>query len=516
MHNTSARFLSPPALSAPAMIQRSLFLASSAVAFFAASSIGFAQEPVNTAMIQRITSEANDHSHVGETFNYFVNIIGARLAGTAAHKRAAEYARTKLGEWGMKDAHLEAFPFGRSWELQQFTLEQTTPRYFPLTGFPEAWTPGTKGTITAPAIYLGDKTVEQIDALGDKLKGAIILAQKPQVAFIRKDRVQPATSVDAVRSGAPPAERSEYTTPLRTMEPLLRKYGAAAVLRGSQGEHGTFFVQGGSRTTPTDATPSVVMVAEQYNMLVHEIEGGLPVQLKLALQTRFDATDTNSYNVIAEIPGTDPVIGKEVVLIGAHLDSWHSATGATDNADAVSAAMEAMRILQTLGVKPRRTIRIAIWSGEEEGLLGSKAYADGKYDGPANAAARDALSVYLNDDPGTGNTYGFYMENNAAAKAIFDAWLEPLKAQGAIKNVIGGITSTDHLSFTKYGLAAFTAIKDYDTYDVREHHTNVDFAERVSEAGLKQSAIVLATFAYHAAMRNEKIPRAPAVVPPPR
>ncbi|MEP6764960.1 MAG: M20/M25/M40 family metallo-hydrolase [Gemmatimonadaceae bacterium] len=492
-------------------------VSAAALSIVSAANVLNAQEPVNTAMVQRIIAEANDHSRVGETFNYFVNIIGGRLAGTAAHKKSAEYARSKLAEWGMKDAHLEAFPFGRSWELQQFTLEQVAPRYFPLTGFPEAWTPGLKGgTTTVSAIYLGDKTVEQIEAMGSKLKGAIVLAQKPQAAFIRKDRLQPATSAEAVRSGAPPAERSEYTTPLRTMMPILQKYGAAAVLRGSQGEHGTFFVQGGQRTTSPDATSSVVMVAEQYNMLVHEIEGGLNVQLRLALQTKFDASDTNSYNVIAEIPGSDPVIGKEVVLIGAHLDSWHSATGATDNADAVSAAMEAMRILKTLGVEPRRTIRIAIWSGEEEGLLGSKAYADGKYEGADKAAARDALSVYFNDDPGTGNTYGFYMENNAPAKAIFDAWLEPLKSQGAIKNVIGGITNTDHLSFTKYGLPAFTAIKDYDTYDVREHHTNVDFAERVSDAGLRQSAIVLATFAYHAAMRDEKIPRAPVVPAPPR
>lgn len=345
--------------------------------------------------------------------------------------------------------------------------------------------------------------------MGDKLKGAIILAQKPQLAFARKDRLQPALSAEAVRSGAPPAERSEYTTPLRTMEPILRKYGAAAVLRASQGEHGTFFVQGGQRTTSPDATPSVVVVAEQYNMVVNALRGGLPVQLKLALQTQFSSADTNSYNIIAEIPGTDPVIGKEVVLIGAHLDSWHSATGATDNADAVSAAMESMRILQALGVKPRRTIRIAIWSGEEEGLLGSAAYAAAKYAGPANKAAFDNLSVYLNDDPGTGPTYGWYMENNEPAKAIFDAWLEPLKAQGTVKNVIGPIGNTDHLSFTRLGLPGFTAIKEYDTYDVREHHTNADFAERVSEAGLKQSAIVLATFAYHAAMRTEKIPRMP-------
>ena len=467
-------------------------------------------------MIQRITTEANDHSKVEESFNYFANVIGARLAGTAAHKRSAEYARAKLTEWGMKDARLEPFPFGRSWELQQFTMELMAPRYFPLTAFPEAWTPGLKGTVTAPVIYLGDKTAAEIEAMGAKLKGAIILPQKPQTAFIKNDRLQPATHEEAVRSGAPPAERSEFTTPIRAMEPILRKYGAVAIVRATQGEHGTLFVQGGSRTTAPDATPSIIVIAEQYNMMVHIIQSGAPVQVRLALAVKMDASDTNSYNVIAEIPGTDPVIGKEVVLIGAHLDSWHSATGATDNADAVSAAMEAMRILQALGVKPRRTIRIAIWSGEEEGLLGSKAYADAHYDGPAHTAERDALSVYFNDDPGTGSTYGFYMENNPQAKAIFDAWLEPLKAQGAIKNVIGPISNTDHLSFTKYGLPAFTAIKDYETYDTREHHTNVDFAERVSEAGLKQSAIVLATFAYHAAMRNEKIPRVPLAQTPPR
>jgi len=482
----------------------------STVALAVSATLSGAQEPVDRAMVARIVAEGTDQSKVGETFNHFVNVIGARLAGSRAHKQAAEYARTKLSGWGMKNAHLEPFPFGRGWELQQFTLEMTAPRYFPLTGFPEAWTPSTKGVVNAPAVYLGESTAAEIEAMGDKLKGAIVLAQKPQLTFVRKDRLQPATSVEAVRSGAPAAERSEYTTPLRTMEPLLRKYGAAAVIRTGQGEHGTYFVQGGQRTTAPDATPSVIIVAEQYNMMVNAIKGGLPVQLRLALQTRFDNADTNSYNVIAEIPGVDPVLGNEVVLMGAHLDSWHTATGATDNADAVSAAMEAMRILQALGVKPRRTIRIGIWSGEEQGLLGSAAYATNNFGGPANKAAFDNLSVYLNDDPGTGPTYGWYMENNEPAKVIFDTWLEALKPQGTIKNVIGPIGSTDHLSFTRLGLPGFSAIKEYTGYDVREHHTNADFAERVSEAGLKQSAIVLATFAYHAAMRNEKIPRMPA------
>jgi Zn-dependent M28 family amino/carboxypeptidase len=215
---------------------------------------------------------------------------------------------------------------------------------------------------------------------------------------------------------------------------------------------------------------------------------------------------------MADIPGTDPQIGKEVVLLGAHLDSWHSATGAVDNADAVAAAIEAVRILKTLGVKPRRTIRVGIWSGEEEGLLGSRAYVAQHLDpeNPADAEAREDLSVYFNQDPGCGGIYGWYMENNAPAKAIFDAWLEPLKKIGAKRNVIEGIGSTDHVPFIGAGLPGFNTIQDYVDYDTKIHHTNQDFYERLSETDLKETAIVLATFLYEAAQRDQKIPRVPA------
>jgi carboxypeptidase Q len=215
-----------------------------------------------------------------------------------------------------------------------------------------------------------------------------------------------------------------------------------------------------------------------------------------------------SRNVLAELPGTDPVLRQEVVLIGAHLDSWHAGVGAADNADGVAVAMEAMRILRALDARPRRTIRIALWGGEEQGLLGSRAHVERHLAGPANAAAREALSVYLNDDPGAGPTYGWYMEGNEAAKSIFDAWLEPLRDLGMRRNVIEGIPSTDQLSFTRVGVPGFTAIKEYREYDTRTHHTNADHHERVREEDLRQSAIVLASFAWHAATREERIPRA--------
>jgi len=201
------------------------------------------------------------------------------------------------------------------------------------------------------------------------------------------------------------------------------------------------------------------------------------------------------------------------VLLGAHLDSWHAATGAADNADAAAALIETMRILKDLGLKPRRTIRMALWGGEEEGLLGSKAYVARHYAGDSNSVARQRLAVYLNSDPGTGPIYGWYLEENAQVKPIFDAWLAPLKDLGARRNVMAKIGNTDHLSFTALGLPGFNTLQDYADYDTRTHHTNMDFAERVKPDDLKEQAIVMAVFAWQAAIRAEKLPRSPAATP---
>ena len=467
-----------------------------------------AQEPVDRAMIAKIRAEGLDRSKVDEVFNQLTNVAGPRLTGTPAYNAAAKYAQTKLAEWGLANSHLEAFPFGRGWTLDKLTLEMTAPRYFPLIGYPEAWTPSMKAVATGAPIYLGDKTAAEIEAMGEKLRGAIILPVRPQTTWAERDRIQPAAIDSNIRSGAPAFPNATSATPLNTMRPLLQRFGAAAILRPNAAKMGTAFVLG-QRNTRDDAVPSIILTMEHYNMVVRAAQAGAPVKLNVDMRSHYETADTNTYNIVAEIPGEDPALKDQVVLIGAHLDSWHSSTGATDNADGAATMMEAMRILKAIGVHPRRTIRLAIWSGEEQGLLGSKFHAD-KFYGPANVAARDKISVYLNDDPGTGATFGFYMENNTAAKAIFDAWLEPLKDLGMMKNVIGPITSTDHLSFTAHGIPGFTAIKDYVDYDVYSRHSNADFYERLKEKDLKQSAIVMAVFAYHAAMRNEMIPRAPA------
>jgi len=467
-----------------------------------------AQEPIDRAMIARLRAESQARSKVLDSYRTLTDVIGPRLTGSPGFKRAVDWTRDRLTEWGLSNVAVEPFPFGRGWTLEKFSLEMSQPRYFPLEGYPEAWTPSTRGVLTASPVYLGDKTVDQIKAMGAKLKGAIVLPQPPQEgqALITADRPQPGDTEARVRIGAPPMLRTDGLTPMREMMPVLQQLGVGLVLRPNQGQHGTIFVLG-NRATRDDAVPSVVMAAEHYNMIARLTQNSTPVKLTAEVRVRYQAADTSAYNVIAEIPGTDPVLKNEVVLLGAHLDSWHSATGATDNADAVAAGIEAMRLLKAVGAQPKRTIRLALWGGEEEGLLGSKAYVERHLKGDANAAARDAIAVYLNDDPGMGPTYGFYTEENAGAKAIFDAWLGALGDLGVKRNPVDKIGNTDHLSFAAVGIPAFTTLKDYRDYDVRTHHTNADFYERVSEKDLQQSALVFAVFAWQAAMRDGKIPR---------
>src|SRR5262245_27761489 len=466
-----------------------------------------AQEPIDRDTIAKIRAEGLERSQVLETFNHLVTVIGPRLTGSPAHRAAADYMRQQFEKAGLKSSHLEPWEFGRGWELERFTLEMTGPRFMPLIGYPEAWSASTAGVLEATPIYLGDKSADEIAAMKDRLKGAIVLTQPIQTAFVRADRPQPTASSEKVRPGAPPMPgQRRNQEDKRRITQTLRESGAGVLLRPSAGEHGTMFVLG--RDAGANAMPSVIVATEHYNMLARMLAAGLAVKLRVAVATRFFESDRNSYNVIAEIPGSDPAIGSEVVLVGAHLDSWHSAPGATDNADGAAIVVEAARILSAIGAKPRRTIRFALWSGEEEGLLGSKAYVAQHLAGDANAAARDQFSVYFNIDPGSGPVYGFYLQDQANVSPIMDAWLEPFKDLGARRNVAESIGNTDHLSFTAVGLPAFNPIQDYVNYDVRTHHTNMDTYERVQEQDLKQAAIVFASFAWHAAMRDQKLPRA--------
>lgn len=462
-----------------------------------------AQEPADAAMVAAIRAEEQNHSAVSDLFFTLTDVMGPRLSGSPAYDKAARWAVQRFKEWGVANPHLEEFKLGPAWTLEKLTVEMTAPRYMPLEGYAEAWSPSTSGVLTGTPIYVGDSTIEEIDALGSRLRGAIVLTARPQTEFLRKDRPEPSQGNEPVQTGNPPFPGPSSRTPRAEILARLQKYGAGVALAPSATQHGTVRVQGNPATAP-DAVPTVTLAAEQYNMLVRLVKAGQPVDLRTEVRASRNQDRLNSDNVLAEIPGVDRLLKDEVVLVGAHLDSWHTAVGATDNADAVAAAMEAMRILAALHASPRRTIRVALWGGEEQGMIGSRAWV-GQHLG--DKAARDRISVYLNDDPGTGPTYGFYMEKNAAAKQIFDAWLAPLRDLGMRRNVIEGIGSTDHVAFVEAGVPGFTTIKDFENYDVRTRHTNADFADAVKVEDLRESAVVLAAFAWHAAMLDERIPR---------
>jgi carboxypeptidase Q len=453
--------------------------------------------------VARIRAEGLQRSRALALYRTLTDEIGARLTGSPAHKQAANWARDRFLEWGLANPHLEPYEFGRGWQLEQISAAMTAPRYMPFIAYADAWTPPTRGVITGNAIYVGDKNAAQIQAMAAQLRGAIVLTHLPQEAWVDNDRPQPGLDDRPVATGNPSLAGARSTTPVSELMPLLQRAGAAVALRPSAYRDGTVGVLG-NRNTASDAIPSIVVAGEQYNILARLAAAGRPVALRVELRTRYIEDDRNSYNVIADIPGSDAALRDQIVLVGAHLDSWHTASGATDNADGAVAVLEAARILKMLGVQPRRTIRIALWSGEEQGLLGARAHLMQHFNTPA---ARDQLAVYLNDDPGSGRTLGFYMEGNAEAKAIFDRWLEPLKDLGATRNIIEGIGATDHVPFNEAGLPGFNVIKDFDAYDERTRHTNADFPERMSEDELKQSAIFMATFAWQAAVSDERIPR---------
>lgn len=494
-------------------------------AFALAATMGAAQsgrEPVDAAANAKIREEGLNRSQVGAMFTTLVDTIGPRLAGSPAYKRSAEWAAERMRAFGLSNVSIEPFEFGRGWALERFTIEMVEPRYMPLVGYPEAWSPSTQGEVIATVALLAGKTPEDVEAMQTKgaLKGAALLNQPEVTNFIREDRVNPtaegqveqplatapATAAAAGRGGRGRGGAGAAPTSAQRIDTAMRAGGAAVWLRPSRGEHGTLFVQAGRGEVAGDSLPRVVLIGEHYNMLVRLTQQGQTVKVRVNVQARL-LDDRNSYNVIGEMPGVDPALKDEVVMLGAHLDSWHTAAGATDNADGVAALLEAVRILKAGGLQPKRTIRVGLWGAEEQGLFGSAAYVRQHLAEEANRAAREKLTVYFNIDPGKGPIYGWYLENNEAVRPIFEAWLAPFLDLGARRNVRQGIGNTDHLSFIRAGMLGFNPVQEYDGYDVREHHTNVDTPERIREADLRQNAIVLASFLYHAAVRPERLPQ---------
>jgi hypothetical protein len=327
--------------------------------------------------------------------------------------------------------HREAWKFGRGWTLDKLTLEMVEPRYAPLIGYAEGWSPSTAGELTATPVYLGNKTAAEIELLKPSLKGAIVMPLPPQSAYVREDRPQPTAPGVAAPEVLSPPPLFRPSAEAQRITALARAAGTGVILRPSVLSDGTVYVTGNDQGAA--AVPSIILSSEHYNMIAGMIEHGIPVKLRMSVQSTYQETEAKAWNVIAEIPGTDPAVNDQVVMLGAYIDSWHTGVGATDNADGVATLMEAMRILKAVGARPRRTIRLALWGGEEQGLLGSKAWVAQHLAGDANQKERENFSVYFNIDNGTGPIYGFAMENNEGAKPLFDSWLAQFRDLGARK-----------------------------------------------------------------------------------
>jgi hypothetical protein len=464
------------------------------------SSAGSAQDRIDFGVIEKIRAEGMERSKAVELFEYLTTTIGPRLTNSPAHRQAIAWAQQTLKSWNLSDVHTEPFEFGRGWTLTKVTVELVEPRYMPLIGYPRGWSPSTAGRIEATPVLLPGLADADMKAHAGKLKGAVLFTSPVQQYAIRADR--PAASGDLKPPSPAPARPPQLNAERLA---LLTAEGVAVTIEPNIGEHGTVFVTG--RDMGANALPSIVLASEHYNLVAKMLQQKLPVKIAVEIQGTFHEEDRNTHNVIWEIPGADNAVKDEIVMVGAHLDSWHTATGATDNADGSATVMEAMRILKTLNVRPRRTIRAALWAGEEQGLLGSKAYVAQHLAGDRNKAARDKFSVYFNLDNGYPPISGFYMEGNEPARAVMTEWLKPVAALGAIMPSPGHIGATDHLSFLEVGIPGFQAVQEYVNYDVRTHHTNVDFSERVDPNALKQASTVMAAVLYQAAMREGTFPK---------
>jgi len=507
------------------------------------ASVFAAEEAVDLEMVTRIRDEGFTNSKVMDTIGYLTDVIGPRVTGSPQMREANDWTRQRLESWGLVNAHLEGWTFGRGWSLERSVVQMVKPAPATLVAFPRAFTPGTDGPRRGKVVKVKIESEADAEKYRGQLAGRIVLLgeprdtanpEKPQFTRYTDQELDGLAHFDVEPARRGPLDRETITRRLR-LQRMLRPFFVAekalATIEVSPADAGVVVVgRGGSWVKGEDpGVPALVMAAEQYNRLARLVDRAVDVELELDIRSHFQDDDPTAYNTVAEIPGSDK--RGEVVMLGAHLDSWHAGTGATDNAAGSAVAMEAVRILQALDVKPRRTIRIALWSGEEEGLLGSRAYVAehfGTRGGPPDPSERDLpsflrresgpvttkpdharLSAYFNVDNGTGKIRGIYAERNAAVAPLFEAWLRPLHDLGATTVTLRHTGGTDHLSFDAVGLPAFQFIQDEADYETRTHHTNLDVYDRLQKTDLMQAAVVLATFVYDAATRPERMPRRP-------
>ena len=513
-----------------------------ALATMATGTAPSAQTP-DIGVIAAIKQEGLERSEAMELVSWLSDVYGPRVTGTPAIEAAKAWAMGRLRGWGVEDVREERFAFGRGWSLVRFSAHMIEPQVMPIIGYPRSWSPSTAGTVTAEVVRVDIRGRDDFARYRGTLGGKVVLPQpardvqmleSPLVLRMDDTLLAEASRMPSprARSGRAGSGRGSDTPSLRELtDAFYLEEGVVAVLdRGSDSsmvsgapsgsnlawptqrtDGGTVFVgRGGSRNArAAQVVPSATIAVEHYNRMVRVLDKAIPVRVELDIATRFhDETRPNGFNITGEIRGTDRA--DEVVILGAHFDSTHASTGATDNATGVAAMMEAMRILLDVGARPRRTIRLALWGGEEQGLLGSRAYVRSHYADRRTmrlGAAHDQVSAYFNIDNGAGRIRGIWLQENRGAGPIFRSWLPELSDLGVTTIGPRSTRGTDHIAFDEVGIPGFQFMQDRLEYNSRTHHSNMDVYDRVQSDDLVQMAVVAAAFAYNTAMLDDRLPR---------
>lgn len=514
---------------------------------FLAPTLILAAKP-DPEVLNAIRDQGFNHSQVMPTLQHLTDQIGPRLTNSPNMREASRWTREQLQDWGLANAHLENYEFGRGWSYDRVSVDLLAPRKTSLHAIPVAWTPGTAGPVEADVVYLDAVTAEELQKYRGKLKGKAVMLSEPVASEEAKREITKRYSaaeladmrsfnINARASDADPladtvAQRHKTLAFNEARETFLRSEGAKAALIKSPWDGGLIISSGQNfRVGKTFPIPMLTLSAEHYDLLARLLESGITPKIAFDVKARFHDEDTNGQNTIAEIPGSGDK--PEIVMLGAHLDSWHGATGGVDNGAGVAITMEAIRILKAINLQPKRTIRIGLWGGEEEGLFGSLAYVEQHFasrPGPSDPKERelsrysmwttagwpitkkpehDLLSVYFNIDNGAGRLRGIGTQGNVGAKAVFAEWFSAVAdlSDGTIST--NNKYSTDHESFDHVGLPGFQFIQDPLDYGTRLHHSDVDTYDHALPDDMKQAAVVLATIVYQAAQADARMPRKP-------
>jgi carboxypeptidase Q len=511
------------------------------------------QDRADTKMVNRIWEEGVNRSQIMKNLSYLTDVIGPRVPGSPAMKKAYDWAVAKFKEYGMENVAVEPCgEFGLGWSNEYVSVHMTEPSYFPIVAYPVPWTMGTKGKITGQPMLAIIKTKADLEKYRGKLKGAIVFTQQPRptppVFKPIAHRLDEQDLKELADTPIPIKPGEEQPKPEVKWEELVEFYrteGVGVLVESSppgRSDYGTVHVDayrgdGKDNQTPGQS-PKIVMSAEHYARICRVLDLKVPVTLEIEIRSTIYDQDREGYNVVAEIPGTDKK--GELVMLGGHLDSWAGGTGAVDNASGCMVTMEAMRILKTLGVKPRRTIRAAFWTGEEMGYYGSRGYVvrhfadtdkktlekpdweayEKNWRSPLGDSKKiiakpdyNKISGYFNYDNGSGRIRGIYIQENFQVRPIFEEWMKPLRDLGVTTIALQPTEGTDHLPFDYVGIPGFQFIQDPIDYFPALHHTNQDVYDHCVPEDLVQSAIVMAAFVYQTAMREEMLPRKPLAIP---